>query len=510
VRHSLFYPITVGFIFGIGLCPLCAISASMLTVFSIVSVAGVCFLAARGSIYEVAEISRYSIRFTILVFLASIFLGMIRCEAPLSYRGDVFMHRYANQTVTLTGVVCDEPSAGDSSVKIIIALKSFGTEAESRPIKNTKIVVFDQPYSKIKYGDLVTVTGVLEVPEPFADDGGRTFAYDMYLATDGIFYQMNHPKLDVIKENQGSLIKAFLFSIKEGFIGKISKVISFPESTLAAGLTVAGKQALPKDIQQEFLRSGTLQVVVLSGFNVTLVAEALMAVFSFLPLAAGAWAGILGIILFTILTGASATVVRGSVMAVCVIAARLARRSYDVQRALVVSAFLMLLYNPLLIDYDPSFQYSFLATLGLILFSPMILSYIGWIPERMNIRGAVAATIAAELFVLPLLVYMTGQLSVVALPANIALFSVIPLTMLLVFAAGSLALIHPFLAYIASWPAQALLFYMLAAVHFFSSLSWAFISTPSISFWLVIAIYAGYAVVIIWYTTKNTATNNPP
>jgi competence protein ComEC len=70
------------------------------------------------------------------------------------------------------------------------------------------------------------------------------------------------------------------------------------------------------------------------------------------------------------MTGASATIVRATVMALIVLFAKLLGRESEAIKALFVAGFLMLLVNPMLLLYDPSFQLSFLATLGLLLFSP--------------------------------------------------------------------------------------------------------------------------------------------
>ena len=70
------------------------------------------------------------------------------------------------------------------------------------------------------------------------------------------------------------------------------------------------------------------------------------------------------------MTGASATIIRATVMALIVIFAKLSGRESEAKKALFLAGFMMLIYNPMLLLFDPSFQLSFLATLGLIVFSP--------------------------------------------------------------------------------------------------------------------------------------------
>ena len=131
------------------------------------------------------------------------------------------------------------------------------------------------------------------------------------------------------------------------------------------------KRALGKDLEEVFRTVGIIHIVVLSGYNIMIVADAIMRVLAlfFFP-RTRLIIGVGTIALFAILVGLSATVVRASMMAALVLIARGTGRQYAVLRALAFAGTVMLLINPYLLVYDPVFQLSFLATLGLILLSP--------------------------------------------------------------------------------------------------------------------------------------------
>ena len=93
------------------------------------------------------------------------------------------------------------------------------------------------------------------------------------------------------------------------------------ESKLAEGLTVAGKYALPKSTQDEFVKTGTIQVVVLSGYNVTIIADAIISLLWFLPETFGLGISAGFIILFAVASGASATIIRAVIMAIILLVA---------------------------------------------------------------------------------------------------------------------------------------------------------------------------------------------
>jgi competence protein ComEC len=96
----------------------------------------------------------------------------------------------------------------------------------------------------------------------------------------------------------------------------------------------------------------------------------------------------------------------------------------------------MVLLNPFVLVYDVSFQLSFIATVAVIFLAPRIEKYFLWITPRFGLRDIITVTCAAYVFVLPFILYKMGNLSLVALPANILILPLIPFTMFLGFMTG--------------------------------------------------------------------------
>jgi competence protein ComEC len=140
--------------------------------------------------------------------------------------------------------------------------------------------------------------------------------------------------------------------------------------------------------------------------------------FSFLPRSIGAMTSVSAIITFALFTGGGATTVRASIMAIIGILAIQYARRYSVHRSLLLAAVVMALHNPYIVLGDPGFQLSFVATLGLLYISPLIEKMLGWVPGVFQLRSILATTTATQMSVLPLLVIMTGEVSVVSLLAN--------------------------------------------------------------------------------------------
>jgi competence protein ComEC len=391
------------------------------------------------------------------------------------------LEEQAGEKIKLEGKIIDEPSIRENNQQII---------AEIKEVENVKILLsagFEEDY---KYGDEISFTGTLKKPENFLTDQGKEFDYINYLRKDGIIYAMNYPKIEKLSTGNGNFLKSTLFSIKERFLEKINAVIPAPENLLLGGLILGEKSAFSEDLRQSFVDTGTIHIVALSGYNVTIVAEWLMKLLSFLPLIFAIWSGILAIFLFILMTGASSTAIRAGVMSVLALIARATGRNYDVGRGLILAAAGMVLFNPFILVFDVSFQLSFIATIAVIFFAPKIEKHFLWVTESFGLRDIVSVTTAAYIFVLPFILYKMGNLSLVALPANILILPFIPFTMGLGFLTGLIGLVWPVLSVPIGFISSLFLSYELWVVKFFAGLSFASVSFPNFSLFIAIIIYA--------------------
>jgi competence protein ComEC len=256
------------------------------------------------------------------------------------------------------------------------------------------------------------------------------------------------------------------------------------------GLLLGGSGKFPDDLNDAFIRTGTIHIVALSGFNVTIVAEAIMSFFK--TLLSQTWSislGIVSIILFALMTGAGSTIIRASIMAILALIARATGRTYQATRALILAGVIMVLLNPLILFYDISFQLSFIATFGIIHLAPLLEKYFKWLPKILDLPSIASTTAAAYAFVLPFLLYKMGVLSVVALPVNILILPFIPATMFFGFIASLLGLTSSYIALPFSFVSHLLLVYELGIIKWFSSLSFAAINIGVFHLVYVILIY---------------------
>jgi len=502
MRDKVFYAICFGFVFGIFLRSFLVIDLYLTILFSFIF-----FVLLLFFIF----ISRNKTGIILSVFLLVFFLGIFRFYLADKNTSD-FFGLQENKKVQLSGIVIDEPDMRENNQKLTVQVKKAKfSEAESpdasteafREKEKTKILIstsFDQDF---KYGDEINFLGKLEKPENFITDQGKEFDYINYLKKDGILYVMNYPKIEIISSNNGLWIKSFLFSIKDKFLEKMNMLIPDPENLLMNGLILGEKSSFSQSLRQSFVNTGTIHIVALSGYNVTIVAEWIMKLFSFLPKNFGIYMGILSIILFVLMTGGSSTAIRAGIMATLMLFARATGRNYDVARALILTAVIMILFNPFILVYDVSFQLSFIATVAVIFLAPKIEKYFSWITPKFALRDIISVTTAAYIFVMPFILYKMGNLSIVSLPANILILPFIPFTMLLGFLSGFLSFIWYLLAIPFGYVSYFFLHYELAVVKFFSDLPFSAFAIPDFPFLITILIYLYFIYRLFWKDIKN-------
>ncbi|MDD4803555.1 MAG: ComEC/Rec2 family competence protein [Candidatus Pacebacteria bacterium] len=456
------------------------------------------------------------------LFIFSFALGILRYEIKDSYILDSNLENNLNKKLTVEGIIFDEPIVKEIGSILIVDFKNIIFASSSVSVSGRGIIKTDT-YPEFKYGDLVKVTGELEKPENYlgSDDsasttdpsqiktqfepseignafhgsGGTSFDYVSYLGKDDIFYKIDFAKTEFVSAGHGNFIKTFLFKIKNSFIRNINKVISEPQSSLLSGILLGSKSSLDEKTSETFRIAGLSHLIALSGYNITIVSEAIMKMFYFLPRNYGLSFGVFGVILFVLMSGSSSTAVRAGIMSLVVILANVTRRKYQVTRALIFAALLMIIINPKILVFDISFQLSFLATVAIIYVSPILKEKFHFVTERFKLRETVSSTISAQILVLPLIIYKMGLISFVTLPVNVLVLTLIPTLMLLGFFTGIFGYIWIVLSIPFAWVTWFLLSYIIKVSELFAGLPFSHVE---IKFFPVIFLVVSYIIIIFW------------
>ncbi len=409
--------------------------------------------------------------FLVSLILFGSAIGVALVDFSAFSRNTKTLDSFVGKFVSVEGIVIDEPDIREQYTNIVFEAHTVLDGSVTVVLggitsKPVRILVRVPQYPSLRYGDEVVFAGKISTPKNFLSTAEtRTFDYRAYLAKDGIYYQMYFPKAFIVGHNNGNVVYEKLFALKEVLMRNITQMIPGPEAALAGGILLGVKQSLGAELLQKFRDTGVAHIVVLSGYNIAVVASAVSAAVAFLPFTFRIIASVFGIIIFAMMVGGGATVVRATIMVLVVILARATGRESDALRALFLAGGFMVAVNPMILLYDVSFQLSFSATLALIVLSPIIEKHFLFISQKI-LREILVATVAAQIFVLPLLLYHMGTISLVSIIANLFILPVVPIGMLTAFLLSVLALV-PILGSALAFVSYVILAYMIFAVEFF-------------------------------------------
>ena len=306
-------------------------------------------------------------------------------------------------------------------------------------------------YPTLLVGDRVTLTGRVSKPKSSMEHGReRSFDYSSYLHLRGVGSEMVYPSVMIDHiEDRDSSYAVRLQRWKEKLSSYISYYVDEPSASLAIGMLFGG-QSMQKEIVDTFRVAGLSHIVVLSGFNIAIVISFVLLLLMFAPLVVRVIVALIFVILFVIMVGGEPSVIRATMMSSLALFALLLGRGYIARHALMISLFVITIYEPLHTLHDVSLHLSFLATAGIVYMSEAIHQQLGFIGSKMY-RDIIATTLSAYLATLPYLLYTFGSMSVYALAANAIILPLVPSMILTSFLTVVLALVLPSVASIAGY-----------------------------------------------------------
>lgn len=295
-------------------------------------------------------------------------------------------------------------------------------------IRDSQKRKLDSLYSLIYPGNYVSAEGVISKAREKRNPG--EFDYQAYQEEKGIsavFTAYNAEDL-TIKSHYKFFSAAAVFSLRKGIDYAIMDLHSKETGALLRGVLLADRSSIGEDIQIDFMNTGVVHILAVSGSNVAFLMLILSVISGRFPFKIRLFIMLLGIVFFLTVTGLSPSVVRAALMASLVIAAYYTGRSRDVLNALSLSAIVMLLFNPLDL-FDPGFQLSFVTVISIVLLTPYILSALKKKVRkgRLNDKALliIAVTMSAQAGTLPFILYYFSKLSVVSVPANLIVIPII-------------------------------------------------------------------------------------
>ncbi len=355
----------------------------------------------------------------------------------------------------ITGFVSSFPDQREKNNRAIITTKQG------------KLLLVVTPLTELHYGDELKFTGKLTRPRNFQD-----FDYQEYLRRFGVQTIVRYPsKLEILStRTQGNWLLRVAAKTRQTLSKNLERALPLPHNKIAMGILLGVKNELPPTTKKEFTSSGLQHLLVVSGFNVTII-------IIFISLFLRKWGrravfvgSILALIFFVAMTGLEAPVLRASLMGSIVAWSVALGKFSDVRNLIFFSMVVIGLFSPRLIQTDVGFFLSTLATLGIIFGVPVFEKISAQIPNKLGIKTLLIVTLSAQIAVLPILGLYFGSFPVVGLLSNLLAEPLIPLNMLFSFIVTLTGLLPEFVATIIAIPAFIGLEILLQIAHVFGQI----------------------------------------
>lgn len=294
------------------------------------------------------------------------------------------------------------------------------------------------------------------------------------------------------------------YTLKEKLKNLIFENFSPPYSSILMGITFGDKRGLSLEWKEKFNKTGLSHIIAVSGLHIIVLTTLLgwVSLFCGLYRHQGFYFVLCGLWFFIFLTSFQASAIRAGIMgSIFLIGQKLGQISASL-RALIFTGALMLLLNPLLLKFNLGFQFSFMATLGLISLAPYLENFFSKVKllKFLNLSFLLAATFSAQIFLFPLLVYYFETFSIVAPLTNILVIPLLPCIMALTILFFIFGLIFTPLSFLISWLIHLFLYYLIFIVNFFIQLPFSFLSLKISEFFIFL--YYLILFLIIFYLQK--------
>lgn len=318
-------------------------------------------------------------------------------------------------------------------------------------LRDEKSQSLDSVYRKLNSGQYVFLKGTLSKGRERRNPG--EFDYHSYLEERGIsavHTVFSTADFVVLQKAEKMPVEEFIFGVRKSIDEVFYKYHTTNCASLLRGFLLADRSEVDEEIQNDFINTGVVHILAVSGSNVFLMVLIFTFVLGRFNVVIRSVITLAGLFLFLLITGSSPSVLRAVIMGAVGSLLFLTNRSYNIFNLLAIAALIILADSPGQL-FDAGFQLSFSAVISIVVIYPHLKSLL----DRINIESKavyklllfISVTIAAEIGVLPFTLYYFGKVSVVSLPANLL---VIPLS-LIISALGIATLV---LSYFSFWLAS--------------------------------------------------------
>lgn len=367
------------------------------------------------SIFLIAKnyVSLKYILFWIIIFYIGFFNAYFRIHTTDS------LLALAPADAKIQGQIISIPDkSSDEKIKFFFDVYSIN----GKEIKGKTLVTLNgENLDKCKIGNNYELTGKLR--KPFSATNPSQFDYGKYLRnfdTYTVFYSANAIPIQSKIHTKWKFLQN-LNNLRDKIINVHAKYLQSPNLEILGGI-VFGDDAVspPEYIKASFINSGLLHILAASGMNVAFIYGFWVFFLRRLrvPFKLSVITGMGVVVIYTMMTGMGASVIRAALMLLFVLIGKLIDRDAHSVSLLALVAMIMLIYNPAFIN-NVGFQLSFIVTFGILTTANVIFEKYKNLPIPNWLSGAVLIPVVAQIWVAPIQMFYFNTFSTYSVFANL-------------------------------------------------------------------------------------------
>ncbi len=416
---------------------------------------------------------------------------------------------YSGQQVFISGYINSAPDIdGSKAVYELVTQEISVGDGSLEPNKlrgKILLTTLCNEVELIEYGREVRVSGTLNIPKGSTNPEG--FSYRTYLSHNGIsatlFARGYNIKLG--DKNNGNILVQAGLNIRARIVHVINQSLPPQQAGLLNGMLIGYKQDLSEEVQDAFSKSGLSHIMAVSGSNVGFIVLPLIFIFGKLKVRRK-YANTLIIailMLFTLITGFEPSVLRAVIMAAVILIGQMLLKETEIFTSISFAALLLMVYNPGIL-FNIGFQLSFAATISLVLFYKYLKEKLSFKFIPSFLADVLAATISAQIGVLPITVFYFNKLSIVSIISNLLVVPLVEFITILGTLMAILGQLHIVFSTLIGYINNVLLSIVLLVTKVSSEMPWSVITLTTPSVILVVFYYAAITY-FFWYKPKYKA-----
>lgn len=402
------------------------------------------------------------------------------------------------------GTVYETPSKG-AKMKVPIRMEALGQSADSLQKVSGNVMLFLEANTfsdSLQYGDRLGFQAVIRPTEPAKNP--YAFDYSRYLHFQNIHHQafVKPDSIRKISTGHGWLLWQKAYASRAHLLSLLQRY--FPatdEYAVASALLLGYTEDLSDELRMAYAETGSMHALAVSGTHIGMLYVGLMFLVGGLNLRGRSGRLIetalvlLAIWAFTFLTGATASVLRASVMFSIYMLGKAFWREASAWNVLPASAFILLVFNPYLL-FNIGFQLSYAAVAGMVFFYPRFYKLFPPLPRYLDEPLQVFLVgVAAQLGTLPLTLYYFNQFPVYFWLAG---WVVVFAGAVFLWGGAMLVLLDSVSQLLANWLGNALYFMLLwvnKIIFFIQSLPGGVVRNVWVAGWVVPVLYGCLALI---------------